>query len=115
MFAVAFDLVVADTRKHHPVGVTAAYREIGDVLAKYGFIWTQGSLYLLKNKDLTSIQWSRNGTPIAGATSKTLTLFPVSLDDKGALFGATVWALTSRWCSSKRVIDSRAISIIFWW
>jgi len=29
MYAVAFDLVVADTEKHHPKGVTQAYTEIG--------------------------------------------------------------------------------------
>lgn len=32
MYAVAFDLVVADTEKHHPKGVTQAYTEIGAVL-----------------------------------------------------------------------------------
>ena len=74
MFAVAFDLVVADTRKHHPVGVTAAYREIGDVLAKYGFIWTQGSLYLLKNKDLTQLFKALNAL-------KALPWFPPSVRD----------------------------------
>ncbi len=29
MYAVAFDLVVADTEKHHPKGVTQAYTDIG--------------------------------------------------------------------------------------
>jgi virulence-associated protein VapD len=28
MFAIAFDLVVEDTEKHHPTGVTQAYRDI---------------------------------------------------------------------------------------
>lgn len=32
MYALAFDLVVTDTEKHHPKGVTAAYTEIGAVL-----------------------------------------------------------------------------------
>ena len=59
----------------------------------------------LKNKDLTSIQWSRNGTPIAGVNSKTLTLFPVSLDDKGARFGATVWNALGTNVSSEAVLD----------
>lgn len=52
MFAVAFDLVVADTRKHHPVGISAAYSEIGDVLEKFGFNWIQGSLYVSKQEDM---------------------------------------------------------------
>ena len=33
MYAVAFDLVAADTEQHHPKGVTQAYTEIGAVLA----------------------------------------------------------------------------------
>jgi virulence-associated protein VapD len=32
MYAVAFDLVIAETEKHHPKGVTQAYTEIGAVL-----------------------------------------------------------------------------------
>lgn len=28
MFAIAFDLVVADTEQHHPRGVSAAYSDI---------------------------------------------------------------------------------------
>ncbi len=37
MYAVAFDLVVADTEKHHPKGVTQAYTEIGECLQNTGF------------------------------------------------------------------------------
>ncbi len=44
MYAVAFDLVVADTEKHHPKGVTQAYTEIGAALADHGFRRVQGSL-----------------------------------------------------------------------
>ncbi len=32
MFAIAFDLVVAEAGKHHPRGVTAAYTDIGATL-----------------------------------------------------------------------------------
>jgi len=35
MYAVAFDLVVADTEKHHSKGVTQAYTEIGAVLGEH--------------------------------------------------------------------------------
>ena len=45
MYAVAFDLVVAKTQKHHPKGVTQAYTEIGAVLGRHGFSRVQGSLY----------------------------------------------------------------------
>ncbi len=37
MFAIAFDLVVADTAHNHPKGVSQAYADIGAVLASYGF------------------------------------------------------------------------------
>ncbi len=37
MYAVAFDLVVADTEKHYPKGLTQAYTEIGAVLGEHGF------------------------------------------------------------------------------
>lgn len=47
MYAVAFDLVVADTKANHPKGdPSAAYREIYVVLVgRHGFEWKQGSLY----------------------------------------------------------------------
>lgn len=32
MYAVAFDLVVADTEQRHPKGVSQAYADIGSVL-----------------------------------------------------------------------------------
>jgi virulence-associated protein VapD len=41
MFAIAFDLVVADTLKKHPRGVTQAYADIRDVLTDFGFEWRQ--------------------------------------------------------------------------
>jgi hypothetical protein len=34
MYAVAFDLVVADAEKYHPKGVSQAYTEIGAVLGE---------------------------------------------------------------------------------
>jgi len=52
MYAVAFDLVVAETEKHHPKGVTQAYSEIGAVLANYGFNRIQGSLYVTENENM---------------------------------------------------------------
>ena len=44
MYAVAFDLVVAETQKH-PKGAAQAYTEIGAVLGRHGFSRVQGSLY----------------------------------------------------------------------
>jgi virulence-associated protein VapD len=36
MFAIAFDLVVADTEKHHPKGISQAYADIGSTLERFG-------------------------------------------------------------------------------
>ena len=52
MYALAFDLVVAEAERHHPVGATRAYHDIRDVLTgQFGFDWTQGSLYILRGRD----------------------------------------------------------------
>ncbi len=55
MYAVAFDLVVADTQQHHPKGVAQAYTEIGAILAERGFERVQGSLYVTKNEDMANL------------------------------------------------------------
>jgi virulence-associated protein VapD len=55
MFAVAFDLVVADTEKHHPKGVTQAYTDIAAALGDYGFRRVQGSLYVSDSEDMSKL------------------------------------------------------------
>ncbi|MBM3577983.1 MAG: virulence factor [Alphaproteobacteria bacterium] len=55
MFAIAFDLVVAETQVHHPKGVAQAYSDIRDTLSKFEFDWVQGSLYVSKNEDLAKL------------------------------------------------------------
>lgn len=55
MFAIAFDLVVADTAKHHPKGVAQAYADIGNALAGFGFNRVQGSLYTNNSEDLANL------------------------------------------------------------
>jgi virulence-associated protein VapD len=55
MYAIAFDLVVADTEQYHPKGVTQAYTEIGAVLAERGFRRVQGSLYVTDNEDMANL------------------------------------------------------------
>jgi virulence-associated protein VapD len=55
MYAVAFDLMVVDTQKHHPKGVTQAYTEIGDVLGEHGFRRVQGSRYVTENEDMADL------------------------------------------------------------
>ncbi|HEX3953501.1 MAG TPA: virulence factor [Stellaceae bacterium] len=55
MFAIAFDLVVADTLRNHPKGVTQAYADIRAVLSGFGFDWRQGSLYTTNRDDLANL------------------------------------------------------------
>ncbi len=55
MFAIAFDLVVADTAKNHPKGVSQAYADIGVTLGGYGFSRVQGSLYTNNSEDLANL------------------------------------------------------------
>jgi len=54
MYAVAFDLVVADTEQHYPKGVTQAYTEIGAVLGEHGLHRVQGSLYVTDEEDMAN-------------------------------------------------------------
>ena len=66
MYAVAFDLVVADTEKHPIKGVTQAYTEIGVILGEHGFRRVQGSLYVTDDENMANlflaIQALRNRT-----------------------------------------------------
>jgi len=55
MYAVAFDLVVADTEAHHPKGVAQAYTEIGAILAEHEFRRVQGSLYVTEHEDMANL------------------------------------------------------------
>lgn len=57
MFAVAFDLVVAKTKEHHPKGdPSAAYRDIYETLVtRHGFEWKQGSVYLLPDENMARL------------------------------------------------------------
>jgi virulence-associated protein VapD len=55
MFAIAFDLIVAETATRHPRGVSQAYADIGATLAKFAFNRVQGSLYLTDKDDLANL------------------------------------------------------------
>jgi len=55
MYAVAFDLVIADTVQHHPKGVARAYTDIGAILAEHGFRRVQGSLYVTEQEDMANL------------------------------------------------------------
>lgn len=55
MYAIAFDLVVADTEKHHPKGVPQAYADIGALLNEHGFRRVQGRLYVTDLEDMANL------------------------------------------------------------
>jgi virulence-associated protein VapD len=55
MFAIAFDLVVADTIKHHPVGISQAYSDIAATLGRYEFRRIQGSVYISDQDDMVRV------------------------------------------------------------
>jgi virulence-associated protein VapD len=55
LFAVAFDLVIADVERHHPKGVPQAYNDVAKTLAGYGFRWAQGSVYLTDDESLANL------------------------------------------------------------
>ncbi len=55
MYAVAFDLVVSDTERNHPRGVSQAYADIGAILNDHGFRRIQGSLYVTENEDMARL------------------------------------------------------------
>ena len=60
MFAIAFDLVVADTEAHHPKGISQAYADIRVLLELYGFRNIQGSLYKTDNENLANLMLAMN-------------------------------------------------------
>ena len=74
MYAVAFDLVVAETEKHHPKSVPQAYTDIGLTLADFDFDRVQGSLYMCENEDMANL--FRAITAL-----KALSWFPASVRD----------------------------------
>ncbi len=48
MFAISFDMVIIDLKEYYGEPYNNAYFEIGQVLRKYEFYNTQGSVYLSK-------------------------------------------------------------------
>jgi len=55
MYAIAFDLIVAETEAHHPKGVSQAYTEIGAILADHSFLRVQCSLYVTEKEDMANL------------------------------------------------------------
>ncbi|MDO9381894.1 MAG: virulence factor [Hyphomicrobiaceae bacterium] len=55
MFAIAFDLIVAEVQVRHPKGVSQAYIDIGSTLERFGFKRVQGSVYVCDSEDLANL------------------------------------------------------------
>jgi virulence-associated protein VapD len=70
MFAIAFDMSVAQLKEHYGQPYNNAYYEIGEILEEYDFHNTQGSVYLTQSTDmanlfeaidaLSSVSWFQN-------------------------------------------------------
>jgi virulence-associated protein VapD len=74
MFAIAFDLIVAETEKRHPRGAAAAYSEIGTTLRRFSFERVQGSVYITTDNDMANLF-------TALLALKALPWFPLSVRD----------------------------------
>ena len=55
MFAIAFDLVVVEAKRHHPKSVSQAYSDIADTLDAFGFRGVQGSVYVCDSEDMANL------------------------------------------------------------
>lgn len=74
MYAISFDLTVADTEKHHPKGVSQAYNDISSPLKRYGFERIQESLYTNSDENMANLFQAMNAL-------KALEWFPNSVRD----------------------------------
>ena len=55
MYAIAFDMTVADLEKYYGKPYNNAYYEISNVLQEYNFFRAQGSVYLSENSDMANL------------------------------------------------------------
>ena len=53
MYALSFDMTIADLERYYGSPYNSAYDEIRKTLKKDGFFWFQGSTYMTKSNDLT--------------------------------------------------------------
>ncbi len=55
MYAISFDLVVADTAQNHPKGISQAYVDIGYTMRKFCVTRIQGGLYTCQFEDMANL------------------------------------------------------------
>lgn len=60
MFAIAFDMVIQDLRVNYGEPYNNAYYEISNILEKFGFYWTQGSVYICRDGDFSNLVRAMN-------------------------------------------------------
>lgn len=93
MFAITFDLVVAETERAHPKGLTQAYKDIRKALEEYGFSWVQGSVYVSQKGDLADLTraiMALQGLPWFGSSIRDIRAFKmVDYSDFTPLFKDT--------------------------
>jgi virulence-associated protein VapD len=55
MFAISFDMTISDLKLHYGDPYNNAYFEISEILERFDFYRTQGSVYLSMNSDLVNV------------------------------------------------------------
>lgn len=55
MYAISFDMLISDLKKHYGEPYNNAYFEISNVMERFDFYRTQGSVYLSKNNNLVNV------------------------------------------------------------
>ena len=55
MFAITFDMVIADLNEYYGKPYNNAYYEIKSILKKYDFYNIQGSVYMTKRDDMVTV------------------------------------------------------------
>lgn len=55
MFAITFDMVISDLKENYNEKYHRAYFEIKEILLNHSFEWIQGSTYITKSDDLSTL------------------------------------------------------------
>ena len=84
MFAIVFDLVIADVEASYSRHISQAYADIGRTLRRFGLGAIQGSVYLCDGEDLANLSSAMNAL-------KALPWFPASVRDSRA-FRVEQWS-----------------------
>lgn len=55
MYAISFDMIIAELEEHYGTPYNPAYHDIKVLLQKDGFWWFQGSTYMTDSNDLSTV------------------------------------------------------------